>query len=271
MVFIGVSYKINPMSFNDDSSYYDILDITSDSSAQEVREAYIRSKATFHRDSAAMYSILSKEDREDALRKIEEAYQVLSHPEKRKEYDKSHGVLFEPPPHSPVDFPDNVVSIDRVPPMENLPDGDQLLIPPKTDFELMASSTAPSSNPSHSPPPYPAIPPAPLSSPQVHVLHPSLKHKSEENLTHAIDVETEWSGTFLKKIRTAQKLSIEEMAGLTKITKSYIVAIEEENFLKLPAPVYIRGFVSQIAKVLKLPHERVATAYLSRYHSSASR
>src|SRR5205807_896961 len=86
----------------------------------------------------------------------------------------------------------------------------------------------------------------------------------DPNLAKDIAKETEWRGSFLRKIREAQRVSLEEMSGATKITKNYLLAIEEENFSRLPATVYIRGFVIQIAKVLKLPHDKVASAYLSR-------
>jgi cytoskeletal protein RodZ len=55
------------------------------------------------------------------------------------------------------------------------------------------------------------------------------------------------------------------MSATTKVTKTYLIAIEEENYSKLPAQVYIRGFVSQIAKVLKLSSEKVASSYILRY------
>jgi cytoskeletal protein RodZ len=55
------------------------------------------------------------------------------------------------------------------------------------------------------------------------------------------------------------------MANITKVSKSYILAIEDENFPKLPAPVFMRGFVTQMAKVLRLPHDQVAAAYMARY------
>ena len=41
--------------------------------------------------------------------------------------------------------------------------------------------------------------------------------------------------------------------------------LEEEAFEKLPAAVFVRGFIVQIAKSLKLPPDQVAPAYMSRY------
>jgi cytoskeletal protein RodZ len=90
----------------------------------------------------------------------------------------------------------------------------------------------------------------------------------ESSLAHEIAQEVEWRGPFLRKVREARRISIEEMSNITKVTKSYLLAIEEENFPRLPAPVFMRGFVTQMAKVLKLPHDQVAAAYMARYYQS---
>lgn len=89
-------------------------------------------------------------------------------------------------------------------------------------------------------------------------------------LLQEIQQETEWKGTFLRKIRDARKVSVEEIADFTKISKSYILAVEEDNYSKLPAAVYLRGFVTQISKFLKLPHDKVASAYMARYNQAKS-
>ena len=49
---------------------------------------------------------------------------------------------------------------------------------------------------------------------------------------------------------------------MTRISKTYIKNIEEDEFSKLPADVYTRGFVYQYAKTLKLNPELAATSYL---------
>ena len=61
------------------------------------------------------------------------------------------------------------------------------------------------------------------------------------------------------------------MSAITKISKSYLMAIEEDNFAKLPAAVFLRGFVFQIARVLKLPADKVASAYIARYHKQSQK
>ena len=43
-----------------------------------------------------------------------------------------------------------------------------------------------------------------------------------------------------------------DIATLTKISTAHLVAIEAEDFHALPAVVYVRGFVQQVAKHLEL-------------------
>lgn len=56
----------------------------------------------------------------------------------------------------------------------------------------------------------------------------------------------------LRQAREAQKLTIQEMAEITKIRSDHIRALEEGNFNVFSAPVYIRGFVRTCATLLKL-------------------
>lgn len=56
----------------------------------------------------------------------------------------------------------------------------------------------------------------------------------------------------LRQAREAQKLTIQELAEITKIRSDHIRALEEGNFNVFSAPVYIRGFVRTCATLLKL-------------------
>jgi cytoskeletal protein RodZ len=56
----------------------------------------------------------------------------------------------------------------------------------------------------------------------------------------------------LREAREAQKLTIQELAEITKIRSDHIRALEEGNFNVFSAPVYIRGFVRTCSTLLKL-------------------
>jgi curved DNA-binding protein CbpA len=258
---------------NENFTHYDVLDITPAASPQEVRASYSRMKATYNKDNIALYTLISPEEREDAMKKIEEAYLILSDPEKRREYDQHHGFLFAEEEISQAE----VISIDRVPPMENIDDHESILVSPTTDFTASVDTSIKSLSQEIMSEKLP-VPDIENSTPiettyriiEQPKFNPRFTEKKnyypqiDPDLNKAIDEQIEWRGSFLKGIREKYHISIEELAEITKISKTYLTAIEEENFAKLPAPVYIRGFLAQISRELKLPTEKVAKAYLGR-------
>lgn len=56
----------------------------------------------------------------------------------------------------------------------------------------------------------------------------------------------------LREAREAQKLTVQELAEITKIRSDHIRALEEGNFNVFSAPVYIRGFVRTVSTLLKM-------------------
>jgi cytoskeletal protein RodZ len=61
----------------------------------------------------------------------------------------------------------------------------------------------------------------------------------------------------LRHAREEQKLSIYQVAEITKIKTDHIRALESGNFDSFSAPVYIRGFVRTYARALKLDDARM--------------
>ncbi len=74
-----------------------------------------------------------------------------------------------------------------------------------------------------------------------------------------------FDGPGLKRIREAQKISVEEIVSETNIRSWYIESIEAERFDALPATIYLKGFLRQIAAYLHLDPVRVLNDYLERY------
>jgi flagellar biosynthesis protein FlhG len=79
---------------------------------------------------------------------------------------------------------------------------------------------------------------------------------------------TEFSGPLLRQIREAIGVELREIAERSKIGMGYLAALEAEVFTKLPAPVYVRGFLSEYARILGLDAERVKQTYLDRYRAA---
>jgi flagellar biosynthesis protein FlhG len=86
-----------------------------------------------------------------------------------------------------------------------------------------------------------------------------------EELAHEIGPNTPFTGSLLRRVRESLGVDLEDIARHTKISQVQLHAIEEENFSQLPAFVYLRGFIQEIAKFLKLDPTQVARTYLRRY------
>ncbi len=86
----------------------------------------------------------------------------------------------------------------------------------------------------------------------------------QEELQREIGPETEFTGTLLRKVRESQGLEIAEISAKTKIGRAYLQALEEERFEDLPALVYTRGFLVELAKQLRIDPSHVQKTYLRR-------
>jgi cytoskeletal protein RodZ len=73
-----------------------------------------------------------------------------------------------------------------------------------------------------------------------------------------------WSGLLLRAVRESRGLSLEAISESTRIRRGMIEWIENDAFDQLPAPVYTRGLIIQIAKALGLPEDEVALSYTER-------
>ncbi len=78
-----------------------------------------------------------------------------------------------------------------------------------------------------------------------------------------------WDGDFLKKIREYRGFTIEKMSEITKVNSYYLIAIENMDPSKLPAIVFVRGYVLQVAKTLGLNTKSVADSYMKIYNTRA--
>jgi flagellar biosynthesis protein FlhG len=86
----------------------------------------------------------------------------------------------------------------------------------------------------------------------------------QAEIAREIQTATEYTGAFLRRIRESQGVELAEIAARTKIAVAHLRAIEDEQFADLPALVYARGFVRELAKNLKLDPAQVDRTYLKR-------
>ncbi len=84
----------------------------------------------------------------------------------------------------------------------------------------------------------------------------------QAELAREINAETQFNGALLRKVRESQGIELTDIAQRTKISLAHLSAIEGECLGDLPAPVYVQGFVREVAKYLKLDPTQVAKTYM---------
>jgi len=83
-----------------------------------------------------------------------------------------------------------------------------------------------------------------------------------------VEIGDEVTGAVLRKIRESRGLDLAEISQRTKISERHLRSIEEERFGEMPAAVYVRGFVTEYARMLRIDATRVAELYLRRFRSA---
>lgn len=95
-----------------------------------------------------------------------------------------------------------------------------------------------------------------------------ISYKKDEAFELEMKSLTEYDGEILKKMREYRRMTIENMSERTKISAFYIDAVEKMDSKSLPAPVFVRGYVQQIAKLLGLDEKKVCESFMSLYKKS---
>jgi cytoskeleton protein RodZ len=57
-------------------------------------------------------------------------------------------------------------------------------------------------------------------------------------------------GTYLQELRARRGVSLEEISRTTRVAPRYLLALENDAFSELPAPVFIRGFIRAYCQAL---------------------
>ncbi|HLE12526.1 MAG: hypothetical protein A2504_03600 [Bdellovibrionales bacterium RIFOXYD12_FULL_39_22] len=220
----------------EDKNYYEILELPSNASQKDINEGYQKAKNAYSFDSIALYSIMTKAECDDMLHQIEEAYLILSSPQKRRQYDNAKGFNLDNAPYS-ISEPDFSTSSGISNPFS------QANAPGK--FEVNQNTNNMKN-----------------ITKIVATKRFTLDYEVNPDFEKEIEQTTEFTGSFLKKIREYKQIDIARMSEMTKVSKTYLLNIEDEDMALLPALVYVRGFVYQYAKCLKLNPDLVATSYI---------
>lgn len=265
-------------------SYYEVLDVSFNANPEIIRTAYIRAKNAYNRDSLAAYSLFDKEDSRRILDEIEEAYTVLSDAEKRRKYDESHGIVssesvydsYHRGNHAVAAFARDALAAEADRGDRFNFEQDPFRKQPDTFAKGEPNSFAGPRAAAPRPTPASAAPAGPSPLERLRAMQdigqgPGATRSYQ--ITRAFETNPEMeerikklenvNGGFLRSVREYKQVSSEEIMNILKISKNYFVALEEDDVNRLPANVFVRGFVIQYAKALKLDHEKIANAYMA--------
>lgn len=68
-------------------------------------------------------------------------------------------------------------------------------------------------------------------------------------------------GQRLKNERESQGLSVEDVSARLRLSRSYLAALEADDYERLPEDAFIKGYMRNYAKLLGLPQDEVAGAF----------
>ena len=82
-------------------------------------------------------------------------------------------------------------------------------------------------------------------------------------------MRTKTIGESLKDERTRHRLRIEDLAKKTRIRVSYLEALEENKFDKLPATTFVKGYIKTYAQLFGFDHKPLLALLRRDYKESA--
>lgn len=87
-----------------------------------------------------------------------------------------------------------------------------------------------------------------------------VQQESEQIVEVAVP-EVSLPGVRLRETREAGRMSREEVAQHLHLDVQIITALEQDNYNKLPSPMYVCGYLRSYARLLKLPEMEIVSAY----------
>lgn len=93
-------------------------------------------------------------------------------------------------------------------------------------------------------------------------------YKVDRDFEEQLNTTFDFTGTFLQQVREYKCITLEDLSDHTRISKTYLRALEAENFDSLPAAVFVRGFINQLAKIYGINEKMAADSYIERYKNT---
>jgi len=222
----------------DGQSYYELLEVTPQAGPSEIYAAYQRARTTYSPSSPALYSMFTPAEAQELMALIEEAYQTLSHQARRFDYD---------------------VKLGLAQPKANRTSAPQPYMPVKSTASATAQARAIEER---------WVGPVKVSQKSKEELPQGFSRTKfsvfevKSEMEAAISAATEVDGQLSQKIRLYKGVTLDQMSEEIRVIKSTLVALEANDVEALPVAVFVRGFVTQIARVLQLNERSIVDNYM---------
>ena len=82
-------------------------------------------------------------------------------------------------------------------------------------------------------------------------------------------MRTRTIGEVLKEERTSHHISLEQLAKKTRIRQEYLAALEQNEFDKLPAATFVKGYIKTYARVFGFEHQPLLALLRRDFKESA--
>jgi curved DNA-binding protein CbpA len=235
-------------------NYYELLEVSTTASTAQIHSAYKRAMELHDPASAAMYALGDPTQLEDLLGLLLRARDTLIDRSLRADYDRSLG-LPEPDPAPAQLAMDEILLASSAPPRLAAPielrgyiDGEPGAPMPHSAPALVSPETVEQES----------APPLNGEPAQVAVAPIPARARLKE-----IPQDAEFNGELLRQVRESKGLSLIQVSERTRISMRHLENVEADRYDALPATVYLRGMVMNLARELKLDPVRVTRSYLA--------
>ncbi len=73
-----------------------------------------------------------------------------------------------------------------------------------------------------------------------------------------------YSGDLINRVRRARGISLDQVSQVTRISIKFLEAIEADEYSRLPATIFVRGYLKEIAGILGIDADSLVGGYLAR-------
>ena len=164
----------------------------------------------------------------------------------------------------PADVPEGIAV-----PIEEESPPERTALPPALGLRIRPAPRPPPAEPVFVEPVPPPAPPPASTAPERAPELPTRPRESKLKLD--IPADAEFNGELLRRVRESYGLSLQQVAERTRITRIHLENVEADRYDRLPATVYLRGILVNLARELRLDPARVSKTYLLATQRSHAR